>query len=127
MPKLLPVVRSVPDTTACYALLARAPLSLGQAHELATRLKAIADPVRLRLISLLLASSDLKACTCDLTGPLGLSQPTVTHHLRRLLDAGLVTAERRGVWTHYRVVPDALAAVAAVLSPGPPTSERRDA
>jgi len=80
-------------------------------------MKALADPSRLRLLSILLANEDQQACTCDLTGPLGLGQPTVTHHLRKLQEAGLVTAERRGVWTYYRLVPGALAALAAVLSP----------
>jgi ArsR family transcriptional regulator len=120
VPKLLPVVGSAP-VVACCAPLSAAPLSVGQAKDLAVRLKAVADPARLRLLSLLLASEALEACTCDLTEPLGLSQPTVTHHLKRLLDAGLVTAEPRGVWTYYRVVPEALTAVAAALSPRPGT------
>ena len=117
MPKLLPVIQPAEDLAACCTPLAQAPLSMDQAQDLAGRLKAVADPARLRLLSLLLASDDLEACTCDLTEPLGLSQPTVSHHLKRLLEAGLVTAERRGVWTHYRVVPESLASVAAVLSP----------
>ena len=97
--------------------LAVAPLSGDQARDLAARLKAVADPARLRLLSLLLAKDGLEACTCDLTAPLGLSQPTVTRHLKKLLAAGLVVAERRGVWTYYRVVPEALAAMATVLTP----------
>jgi ArsR family transcriptional regulator len=116
VPKLLPTLVSTPDL-ACCAPLSAAPLSSGEANDLAVLLKAVADPARLRLLSLLLASDDLEACTCDLTEPLGLSQPTVSHHLKRLRDAGLVTAEPRGVWTYYRVVPEALAAVAAALSP----------
>jgi len=117
MPKLLPVVQPVEPAAACCTPLAEAPLAPDQAQVLAARLKALADPARLRLVSILLASPDLEACTCDLTEPLGLTQPTVTHHLRRLLDAGLVTAERRGVWTYYQVVPQALAGVAAALTP----------
>ena len=117
MPKLLPVLAPVPDATACCSPLAVAPLSADQARELAARLKAVADPARLRLLSLLLAKEGLEACTCDLTEPLGLTQPTVTHHLKKLHEAGLVVAERRGVWTYYRVVPEALAAVATVLTP----------
>ena len=117
MPKLLPVLEPVPDATDCCSPLAEAPLSGRQALDLAMRLKAVADPARLRLLSLLLAQDGLEACTCDLTAPLGLSQPTVTHHLKKLQEAGLVVAERRGVWTYYQVVPEALAAMATVLTP----------
>jgi len=117
MPKVLPVLEPVPDATACCSPLAEAPLSSDQAQDLAMRLKAVADPARLRLLSILLAKQGQEACTCDLTEPLGLSQPTVTHHLKKLHEAGLVVAERRGVWTYYRVVPEALAAVATVLTP----------
>jgi ArsR family transcriptional regulator len=100
--------------------LTAAPLSAEHAADLAARLKAIADPARLRLLSLLLASDGQEACTCNLTGPLGLSQPTVTHHLRKLLEAGLVTASRRGVWTYYKADPQALAAIAVVISQNRP-------
>ena len=117
MPRPLPLLEPVPSAATCCAPLADAALSPSDAADLASRMKAVADPARLRLLSLLLANEDLQACTCDLTGPLGLSQPTVTHHLRKLLDAGLVTSERRGVWTYYRVVPEALSALAVVLSP----------
>lgn len=89
-----------------------------EAVELASRLKALADPGRLRLVSLLLASEGQEACTCDLTEPLGLSQPTVSHHLKKLAEAGIVTGERRGVWTYYRVETDALASLATVLTAG---------
>jgi len=115
MPKPLPLLAPVRSADACCSPLSSAPLSAEQAQELATRLKALADPARLRLVSLLLASPDLEACTCELTEPLGLSQPTVSHHLKRLSEAGIVTAERRGVWTYYRVVPRALSALATVL------------
>jgi ArsR family transcriptional regulator, arsenate/arsenite/antimonite-responsive transcriptional repressor len=110
-------VTTVPEQASCCAPLTASPLSAEQAADLAVRLKAIADPARLRLLSLLLASDGQEACTCDLTEPLGLSQPTVTHHLRKLLEARMVTASRRGVWTYYRVDPQALAAIAAVISP----------
>ena len=70
-----------------------------------------------RLLSILLASERMEACTCDLTEPLGLSQPTVSHHLKKLAAAGLVVGERRGTWTYYRVVPDALAGLGSVLTP----------
>ena len=84
---------------------------------MARRLKALADPARLRLLSLLLAAPDPQACTCELTEPLGLSQPTVSHHLKKLAETGLVTGESRGVWTYYRVNEDALAVAARVLAP----------
>src|SRR5512139_634974 len=118
MPKPLPVIQPVPNAAACCAPLMEAPLSAEQAEELSVRLKAIADPTRLRLLSLMLASPGLEACTCDLTESLGLTQPTVTHHLRTLAKAGLVVPERRvGNFTYYQVVTDALAGLAGVLSP----------
>lgn len=104
-------------TRACCAPLAEAALGEAEAEVLADRLKALADPARLRLVSLILASPEGEACTCDLVLPVGLSQPTVTHHLRRLADAGMVTGERRGRWTYYRVEPAALDAVVRALSP----------
>jgi len=96
--------------------LDQAPLSVSEAEDLASRLKALADPARLRLLSLLLANPGQEGCTCNLTEPLGLSQPTVSHHLKKLAEAGLVTGERRGVWTYYRVRADALAGLAAAVS-----------
>jgi ArsR family transcriptional regulator, arsenate/arsenite/antimonite-responsive transcriptional repressor len=114
VPKPLPIV-DLAD--GCCAPLAEAPLSADDAAQLALRLKALADPARLRVLSILLASENQEACTCDLTGPLGLGQPTVTHHLRKLLDAGLVSAERRGVWTYYRLVPEQLRALVGALAP----------
>ena len=116
MPKPLPVVDL--DASMCCQPLADAPLSSAEATELSRRLKALADPHRLRLLSLVLAAPDAEACTCDLTDALGLSQPTVSHHLKRLHEVGLVSAERRGVWTYYRAEPAALKALAAVLVPG---------
>lgn len=118
MPRPLPLLDPVPTADTCCAPLADAPLSADEAVELASRLKALADPGRLRLVSLLLASADQEACTCDLTEPLGLSQPTVSHHLKKLAEAGIVTGERRGVWTYYRVQPAALASIAALLTGG---------
>jgi ArsR family transcriptional regulator len=109
---VLPVV----DQAPCCAPLAQASLDQAQAEDLAVRLKALADPGRLRLLSLLMAAPDGEACTCDLTEPLGLSQPTVSHHLKKLAGAGIVTGERRGVWTYYRVDPDALDAIAVLLT-----------
>ena len=119
MPKQLPVIAPVSSAAACCAPLTAAPLSSEQAGQLAGRLKALADPTRLRLLSLMLANPGLEACTCDLTGPLELTQPTVTHHLRKLADAGLVVPDRRaGNFTYYRVVSDALGELAGLLAPG---------
>ena len=120
MPKPLPLLQPVASAAACCAPLAEAPLSPEEAGELAQRLKALADPTRLRLLSLMLASPDLEACTCDLTEPLGLTQPTVTHHLRKLASAGLIVPERRsGAFTYYRVVTGALTDLLGVLAPAP--------
>jgi ArsR family transcriptional regulator len=118
MPKL-PVLEVLPTAEVCCTPLTASPLSADDATQLSTRLKALADPARLRLVSMLLASETGELCTCDVTGPLGLSQPTISHHFKKLAEAGLVTGERRGTWTHYRVVPEALAALASVISPTP--------
>ena len=123
MPKQLPVLDQ-PTTAVCCAPLASAPLSVDDAKSLAGQLKALADPARLRLLSLMMANEDLEACTCDLTDALELSQPTVSHHLKKLTEAGLVFAHRRqGPWTYYRVVPDALAGLAHVIAPATSTSQ----
>lgn len=101
---------------ACCAPLTREPLSAGAAAELAHTLKALADPARLRLLSMVAAHDGGEACVCDLTEPLGLTQPTVSHHLKVLVDAGLLTRDKRGVWAYYAIVPGALDSLAAVLS-----------
>lgn len=101
---------------ACCSPLQRTPLDADGAAGLATVLKAIADPARLRLLSLIGSRADGEACACDLTEPLGLSQPTVSHHLKTLVDAGLLTREKRGVWAYYTLVPGALDDVARVLT-----------
>lgn len=80
-------------------------------------MKALADPARLRLLSMLMASDGQAACTGAVTEPLGLSQPTVSHHFKVLAAAGLVVGERRGTWTSYRVRPEAQTAIARVLDP----------
>jgi ArsR family transcriptional regulator len=104
----------------CYTTsLTRAPLSADDAERLVAVLKAIAVPARLRLLSMIYAHEGAEACVCELTGPLGLTQPTVSHHLKVLVDAGLLTRSKRGVWAYYQAVPDALTALAAVLTPPP--------
>ena len=92
------------------------PLDDDEASGWRRRFKAIADPARLRLLSLIQAQPDGEACVCHLTEPLGLSQPTVSHHLKVLLQAGLVEREQRGSWAYYRVVPEPLAALRDVLA-----------
>lgn len=84
------------------------PITEQDAQSLAQTLKALADPTRLRLLSIIAAHDDGEACVCDLTEPVGLSQPTVSHHLKVLADAGLVTRDKRGVWAYYAIAPRAL-------------------
>ena len=106
-----------PLAAACCVPLLREPITASQAADLARLLKALADPARLRLVSMVAAHEGGEACVCDLTEPLGLTQPTVSHHLKILVDAGIFTREKRGVWAYYALVPAALDAVSAVLSP----------
>jgi len=108
---LLPVI----DAAACCAPLTREPLAQDQADDLARSLKALADPARLRLISIIAASEGQEACVCDLTEPLNVGQPTVSHHLKVLADAGFVTRSKRGTWAYYALVPGALDSVARLL------------
>ena len=108
---LLPVI----DAAACCAPLTRDPLTQPQADDLAKSLKAIADPARLRLISIIAASEGQEACVCDLTEPLDIGQPTVSHHLKVLADAGFVTRSKRGSWAYYKLVPGALDSLSRLL------------
>jgi ArsR family transcriptional regulator len=112
----MPGVKLVATITAssCPPLL-QGPLDQGEAERLARALKTIADPARLRLLSLIQAQPGGEACVCHLTEPLGLTQPTVSHHLKVLHDAGLVERERRGSWVYYRVVPETLGVLRDVL------------
>jgi len=103
--------------SACCAPLAEAPLSREDAEELASALKALADPARLRLLSIVAASEGQEACVCDLIEPIGLAQPTVSHHLKVLTDAGFLTRSKRGTWAYFRLVPSALERVAAFVRP----------
>lgn len=91
-------------------------MDVNQAEALAGVLKAIAEPTRLRLLSLVAAHEGTEACVCDLTDPVGLSQPTVSHHLRVLVEAGLLEREQRGRWAYYRLIPDALQTLAQLLA-----------
>lgn len=98
-------------------------LDSGAASEMAPLLAALGDPVRLRIVSMLAAAPDGAACGCDLEQPLGLAQPTVSHHLKILREAGLVEGERQGRWVFYRVVPERLEelrrALATTVAPVP--------
>jgi ArsR family transcriptional regulator len=102
-------------STSCPPLLA-GPLPPAEAENLARALKVLADPARLRLLSLIQSQPDHEACVCHLTEPLGLSQPTVSHHLKVLLDAGLVERDQRGSWAYFRVLPERLAALRELLA-----------
>jgi len=106
---------ALPLAGACCAPLLREPLTASQAADLARLLKALADPTRLRLVSMVAAHEDGEACVCHLTEPLGLTQPTISHHLKILVEAGIFTRDKRGVWAYYSLVPSALDALSAVL------------
>lgn len=101
----------------CCAPLTAGVLDERDAEELAGLFKVLADPARLRLLSLVAAGADGEACACDLVEPVGKSQPTVSHHLSLLVDAGLLTREKRGKWAWYRVVPERLASLREALDP----------
>jgi DNA-binding transcriptional ArsR family regulator len=115
MPKALPVL----DTTGplCCPNLAAGPLSGEVALAIALRLKALADPVRVQLLSRILAEPDTGVCTCDLAPAVGVSEATVSHHLKQLRDAGLVVGARKGSNVYYRPRADALSALCKVLDP----------
>ncbi|MFB7286512.1 ArsR/SmtB family transcription factor [Actinacidiphila glaucinigra] len=100
---------------ACCSPMVREPLGEADAVDLARMFKALADPVRLRLLSLIASYEGGEACVCDLTGPFDVSQPTISHHLKVLREAGLVGSERRGTWVYYWVLPPALARLSSLL------------
>ena len=104
------------DLAACCAPITREPISEGSAENLARSLKAVGDPTRLRIVSMVAAHEDQEACVCDLQEPLGLSQPTVSHHLKVLTDAGFLTRSKRGTWAYYRLVPGSLDSLASLLA-----------
>ncbi|WP_236056982.1 helix-turn-helix transcriptional regulator [Mycobacterium sp. SM1] len=97
------------------APLTRAPLSPEAASELAGKLKALSDPVRLRLLSFVASHRGGEVCVCELSAGVAVSQPTISHHLKTLKTAGLLTSERRGSWVYYRVVPEALQQLSTLL------------
>lgn len=102
----------VTETDACCVPSSVPTLGADEAQEKAQLFKALADPNRLRLLSIVKAADGGEACVCDLTEPLALGQPTVSHHLKILVDAGLLQREKRGTWAYYSLVPGALDSVA---------------
>jgi ArsR family transcriptional regulator len=109
------VVLNPVETVACCPPLTREPLSMEQAEQVAPLLKALADPVRLRLLSLVASHDQGEACVCDLVDSFELSQPTISHHLKVLHEIGLLERTKRGVWVYYRIRPAALADLAAMI------------
>lgn len=103
------------ESQCCPSVL-EAPLGRQEAEALAGALKVLADPARLQLVSLIGAQPDGEACVCDLTVPLGLSQPTVSHHMKVLQDAGLLEREQRGRWAFYRLRPEGLRLLSRALA-----------
>lgn len=106
---------------ACCSPLIREPLTADRAGDLARMFKALGDPVRLRLLSLVASHENGEACVCDISDTFDLSQPTISHHLKVLRGAGLLDCERRGTWVYYWVIPAALQQLSAVLSAADPT------
>ena len=107
---------SLIDASGCdVAPLAREPLSGDAAIELAGMIKALSDPVRLRLLSIVASHTGGEACVCDISVGIEVTQPTISHHLKVLRTAGLLDSERRGSWVYYRVIPEALQKLAHVL------------
>jgi ArsR family transcriptional regulator len=103
------------DTVACCPPLSAEPLSQAQAEQVAPLLKALAEPVRLRLMSLIASHPGGEACVCDLNEAFELSQPTISHHLKVLHEAGLLDREKRGVWVYYRARTQALASLGTLM------------
>jgi ArsR family transcriptional regulator, arsenate/arsenite/antimonite-responsive transcriptional repressor len=108
------------NTESCCGSVLTAPLSQSDAEVLARGFAALADPVRLRLLSMIAATGEV--CSCDLLQPLGKSQPTISHHTKALADAGLITGDKRGRWVYWRIVPDRLEALRRALEPPSPVA-----
>lgn len=111
----LPATRPTLDLVACCTPLTGSVIDGPTAEQVAHAFKALGDPTRVRLLSLIAAHEGGEACVCDLIDPVGLSQPTVSHHLKQLVDAGLVTREQRGKWAYYRIEQPALDALAVTI------------
>jgi len=113
--------------SACCSPLIREPLTADWAGDLSRMFKALGDPVRLRLLSLVASHENGEACVCDISDTFNLSQPTISHHLKVLRGAGLLDCERRGTWVYYWVIPAALQQLSAVLSAADPTAADAEA
>jgi ArsR family transcriptional regulator len=114
--ELIPAARSRAVVEGCAIPLVREPIGEAAAAGLAQVFKALGDPVRLRLVSLIGAHQGGEVCVCDLTEAFDLTQPTISHHLKVLREAGILTSERRGTWVYYRLQPAALERMAALLT-----------
>ena len=114
----LPIV----DVAGCCSPLTREPLTADLAGDLARMFKALGDPARLRLLSLVASHENGEACVCDISDTFDLSQPTISHHLKVLREAGLLDCERRGTWVYYWVIPAVLQQLSAVLSAADPVA-----
>ncbi len=114
-----PCTSSVVDGLECCVPLAREPITADQAAGVAPMLKAIAEPARLRLLSLILSHEGGEACVCDLLPYFDLSQPTISHHLKVLHDTGLLHREKRGTWVYYIARPEAMEALASLFTAAP--------
>jgi ArsR family transcriptional regulator len=108
------------EAVACCSPLSARPMTRQQAQQIAPLLKALADPVRLRLMSLVASQAGGEACVCDLNDAFDLTQPTISHHLKVLHDSGLLDREKRGVWVYYRARTEALASLGALIGCPPP-------
>lgn len=116
VPSSLPLIQ--PDElAACCSPMTSGVVTDETAMTLARMFKAIGDPARVKLLSMVAAAPEGGACICDMTGPVGLSQPTVSHHMKVLVEAGLTTREQRGKWAYYRVAPHVLGSLADALTP----------
>lgn len=111
----LPLLGPDRDYLACCSTLTGGVLGEDAADRLARVFRALGDRHRVRLVSLIAAAEGGEACICDLTGPVGLSQPTVSHHMKQLVEAGLVTREQRGKWAYYRIIPETMTALSEIL------------
>ncbi|MFC9917058.1 ArsR/SmtB family transcription factor [Agromyces binzhouensis] len=117
--ELTPVgVGSAETGAACCSPLVTEPMDAGRAEQLAASFKALSDPTRLRLLSIVAKSEGEEACVCDLIEPVGLSQPTVSHHLKILATAGFLERSKRGTWAYYKLVPGALDRMSQLLADG---------
>lgn len=114
-PTALPLLTQ--DLAACCSPVTGGVLDEAAAERLARIFKALGDPTRVRLLSLIAATESGEACICDLTAPVALSQPTVSHHMKQLVEAGLASREQRGRWAYYRVVESAMQSVADAVAP----------